>query len=185
MTPPDLSRVVVIGTSASGKTTFARRLASTLGSPHVELDALHWGANWTPRPTFRDDVRQAAQQSRWVIDGNYSVVRDVVWPRASAIVWLDYSFARVFTRALRRTVGRVVAHERLYGGNRETIASAFFDRDGIPWYVLRSYGRRRREFPALLARPEYTHATVIRLRAPAAAEAFLAQTPVSSTSPPR
>ena len=185
MRPSDLRRVVVIGTSSTGKTTFARRLASTLGSPHVELDALYWGPNWTPRVTFREDVRQAAQQTRWVIDGNYSVVRDVVWPRATAIVWLDYSLARVFSRALRRTVGRVVSRERLYGGNRETIASAFFDRDGIPWYVLRTYGRRRREFPALLERPEYAHATAIRLRTPGAAERFLAETPLSSTSPPR
>ena len=101
--PSDLSRVVVVGTSCSGKTTLARRLAGILGAQHVELDALYWGREWTPRLDFPKAVSAAVQQERWVIDGNYSAVRDLIWRRCTAIVWLDYSFARVFSRALRRT----------------------------------------------------------------------------------
>jgi adenylate kinase family enzyme len=172
---PDLARVVVVGTSGSGKTTFARRLATTVGSPCIELDALYWGPAWTPRGEFQQDVHAAVAQSRWVIDGNYSAVRDVIWRRATAIVWLDYSFARVFARALRRTARRLVTRERLYGGNRETIRTSLFERDGIPWWVIRTHGMRRREFPALLRRPEYAQATVIRFDRPARAAAFLAE----------
>ena len=39
-------RIAVIGTSGAGKTTFSRRLAGVLGAPHIELDAINWGANW-------------------------------------------------------------------------------------------------------------------------------------------
>ena len=176
MTPTlNLARVVVVGTSSSGKTTLARRLASILGTQHVELDALYWGPAWTPRPDFQPAVLAAAQRPRWVIDGNYSAVRDLIWCRCTAIVWLDYSFARVFSRALRRTARRIVTRERLYSGNRETIGSALLDAEGIPWWVVRTYGKRRREFPELFRRPEYRQATVIQLRTPAAAEAFLAE----------
>ena len=42
-----MARVVVIGTSCAGKTTFARALARILTFPHIELDALHWLPNWT------------------------------------------------------------------------------------------------------------------------------------------
>ncbi len=175
--PPDLRRVVVVGTSSSGKTTFARRLAGVLGSRHVELDALYWGPGWTPRPDFQGEVSAAVQCEHWVIDGNYTAVRDLIWRRCTAIVWLDYSFARVFVQAWSRTARRVVTGERLYGGNRETIRTALLDRDGIPWWVLRTYAKRRRELSALLQRPEYRHAIAIQLRSPAAAETFLSEAP--------
>jgi putative acetyltransferase len=171
----NLTRVVVVGTSCAGKTNFARRLASILGTQEIELDALYWGPGWIPRPDFREAVLAAAQHARWVIDGNYSGVRDIVWRRCTSIVWLDYSFARVFSRALRRTARRVVTGERLYGGNRETIGSAFFDREAPLWLVVRTHRMRRREFPELFRRPEYGHASVTRLGTPAAAETFLAE----------
>jgi energy-coupling factor transporter ATP-binding protein EcfA2 len=174
-TTPDLTRVVVVGTSSSGKTTFARRLAGLLDAPYVELDALHWGPEWTVRPDFQQEVLAAVQQPRWVIDGNYSSVRDIVWSRCTAIVWLDYSFGRVLAQALRRTARRVVTGERLYAGNRETIGIALFDPQGTPWWVVRTHRRRRREFPELFRRPEYGHARVIRLSTPEAAAACLAQ----------
>jgi adenylate kinase family enzyme len=168
-----LERIVVVGTSCSGKTTLARRLATILDAPCLELDTLYWGPGWVPRPGFQQDVLAAAQQPRWVIDGNYSRVRDIIWRRCTTIIWLDYSFARVFSRAVRRTVRRIVTGERLYGGNRETIASALLDPEAPLWLVVRTHRRRRREFPELLRRPEYHHATVMRLHTPAAAEKVL------------
>lgn len=172
----NLTRVVVVGTSCSGKTTFARRLARILDTPYLELDTLYWGPKWVPRPEFQQEALAATQQPRWVIDGNYSGVRDIIWRRCTAIVWLDYSFARVFSRALRRTLRRVVMGERLYGGNRETIGGALFDVEAPLWLVARTHGRRRHEFPELLRRPEYGHATVIQLHTPAAAAKFLGST---------
>jgi adenylate kinase family enzyme len=76
----NMNRVVVIGTSCAGKTAFARSLACALSFPHVELDALFWQPNWTPRPSeeFRKLVAQELSQGCWVTDGNYSVVRDLV-----------------------------------------------------------------------------------------------------------
>jgi hypothetical protein len=148
-------------------------LARILGSEHVELDSLYWGPKWTPRPDFIQNILAVAHQPRWVIDGNYSAVRDIIWRRASAIVWLDYSFARVFSQALWRTSRRIIMREGLYSGNRETVRNAVLDTDGIPWWVIRTHGKRRREFPELFRRPEYGHATLIQLDRPAAAEAFL------------
>jgi adenylate kinase family enzyme len=172
--PMNLNRVVVVGTSCSGKTTLARRLAINFGTHCVELDSLYWGPGWTPRPEFEHDVLTAARQPRWVIDGNYSRVRDTIWRRSTAIAWLDYSFSRVLARALRRTVRRVVLGESLYAGNRETLAETLFDVEAPLWLVVRTHGRRRRAFPELFNRPEYRHASVIQLQTPTAAEKFLA-----------
>src|SRR6185437_10622151 len=67
----DLNRIVVVGSTGSGKTTLARALSGTLGIPHIELDALHWGPHWTPvaDETFRQRVRDAVVAERWVSDG--------------------------------------------------------------------------------------------------------------------
>ena len=73
-----------------------------------------------------------------------------------------------------RTVRRVVSGERLYGGNQETLGETLFDVQAPLWLVVRTHGRRSREFPAFFSLPEYRHATVIRLQTPGAAEEFLA-----------
>jgi adenylate kinase family enzyme len=142
----DHPRIVVIGTSGSGKTTFSRELAQILGRTHIELDALHWGPNWTVREDFPELVTVAVSADSWVVDGNYKIVRDQVWERATAIVWLNYPFHVVFCRALWRTVRRLVSGELLYAGNRESFRGAFLERDGIPWWVIRTFRKRRREY---------------------------------------
>ena len=100
----DLRRVVVIGSSCSGKTTLAKRISGELGIPHIELDAIYWLPNWIERPPeeMRDLTAAAVAQDRWVVDGNYRVVRDIVWEIATTVIWLDYSFATVFYRCAGR-----------------------------------------------------------------------------------
>jgi hypothetical protein len=58
-------------------------------------------------------------------------------------------------------------------GCRETVRNALLDTDGIPWWVIRTHGKRRRDFPELLRRPEYDHAAVIRFDRPVASHAVL------------
>ncbi|MFQ5614114.1 MAG: hypothetical protein ACE5H9_18490, partial [Anaerolineae bacterium] len=171
-----LQRVAVIGSSCSGKTTLAQTMAGILDAPHIELDAIHWNPAWRPTPLdeFRRLTRAAVQAERWVLDGNYSPVRDIVWARATALVWLNYPFRVVLWRALRRTVRRVFWRERLFAGNRETFRQAFMSRDSIIWWVMTTYHRRRREYPPLFRRAEHAHLRVIELRHPRQAAAFTA-----------
>jgi len=66
-------RVSVVGSTGSGKTTFARELARVRGVPFVELDALNWGPNWTmvDEAIFRARIDDATSGDDWVVDGNY------------------------------------------------------------------------------------------------------------------
>ena len=86
-----MRRVSVVGSSGSGKSTVAARLAEQLGVPHTELDAINHQPNWTPLPheEFRRRVTEITAGAQWVVDGNYSTVRDIVWDRADTVVWLD------------------------------------------------------------------------------------------------
>ena len=171
-----MERAVVVGTSCSGKTTLARQLAGVLGAPHVELDGIHWMPGWRERPV--DEVRritvEAAAAERWVMDGNYSAVRDIVWGRATAVVWLNYPFRVVLWRALSRTTRRVVTQEELFSGNREGFRQSFLSRDSIILWAVTSYRRVRREYRRILDGGDYPHLRVIELRGPAEADALVA-----------
>ena len=171
-----MERVVVIGTSCSGKTTFASQLADKLAIAHTELDVLHWLSDWQMRPLeeFRSSVKEVVQKDRWVVDGNYSEVRDITWSRATHLVWLNYPFRTVFSRALSRTLRRVVTREELFAGNRESLGRALFNPDSIVWYVLRTYRRRRREYPQLFQLPQNKHLEIVELQNQIEADRFIA-----------
>jgi adenylate kinase family enzyme len=86
-------RVIVIGTSGAGKTTFARRAAARLGLRHIELDAVNWQPGWRDldRHETAEFVRRVTatiQDEAWVADGNYGSVRDILWRRATHLVVL-------------------------------------------------------------------------------------------------
>ena len=173
-----LDRVVVVGISGAGKSTFARTLAAHLASRHVELDAINWLPGWVAedQDRFRAAVREAVAGRRWVVDGNYTRTRDLIWPRATTIFWLDYSFPLVFWRALRRTTMRIVNRETILNGNRETLRGALFSFDGVPAWVLRRYRIVRREYSTLFAGGRHEQARVIVFRHPKEAQRFLAAT---------
>lgn len=170
-------RIVVIGTSGSGKTTLAGLLACRLGLAHVELDGLHWEPHWTQAalPVFRTRVAAALDRESWIVDGNYGKVRDLVWPRADTVVWLDYPLWLILWRLLRRTIRRVVWRESLWNGNRERLIEQFASRDSLFLWALRSHGRHRRDYPELLSRPECAHLTVVRLHSPRQTRRWLAR----------
>lgn len=166
-------RIVVIGTSGSGKTTLANDLAGILGSPRVELDALHWELGWqeADKEVFCQRVDEATRGARWVLDGNYSKARDIVWPRADTIVWLNFERHVVMRRLLGRTVRRAATREELWGtGNVESWAKMLGE-DSILRWAWGTYERRRRETPGLLLRA--THATTIELCHPREVDGFL------------
>jgi adenylate kinase family enzyme len=168
-------KIVVVGTSCSGKSTFARAISSRLGVECIELDALFWEPGWVEASVevFRERTERALETHAWVAEGNYRKVRDLLWKRAETLIWLDYPFHIVFTRALFRTIKRVVTREILWNGNRESFRKSFLSRQSILLWVLQTYPQRKREYPELLSRPEYAHLKVLRFQSPRDAEGYL------------
>ena len=168
-------RFVVIGTSGSGKSTFAKTFANTCGVTYVELDELFWAPNWTPHPTevFKERVVAATEPERWVVDGNYSVVRAVLWPKATDIVWLNFSRFTVFSRILRRTVMRAITRQDLWAGNKESLLRAFLSKDSILLWSFSTFRKNQVKFATLRASAEFSHLNWHELRTPAEAKRFL------------
>jgi adenylate kinase family enzyme len=168
-------RVVVVGTTCCGKTTFARRLAKALGVPHVELDALYWLPEWTPRQEseFRTLVRDALAGDRWVIDGNYGRLQDLIFNRATTLIWLNYSFPCVLFRGLKRTINRVLTGEAVYAGNRESFRRAFLSKDSILWWLVTTHHRRCRRYRLIFCGSTHGNLEKLEFRRPTASERYL------------
>ena len=177
MEPFPYTKLVVIGTTSSGKSTLAEQLADKLGLNFIELDALHWEPNWVEAPleVFRARVEMATQAQAWVVAGNYHVVRDLVWLRAQAVIWLDYPFPVVFWRLTVRTFRRAFTQEELWNGNRERFwwhLKLWSDESLFHW-LFKTYWRRKREYPQLFAVPEYSHLHIIHFKNPKDAQKWL------------
>jgi adenylate kinase family enzyme len=172
-----MRRVSVVGGSCSGKTTFGRALAQIIAVPFVELDALNWQANWTMTDleTFKERVSAATAGDAWVADGNYGGrgARDIVWPRADTVVWLDVPLLVTLARMWQRTTARIRRQEKLWGGNQETIRNTFFSRESLFVWALTTHRRRRRNLARLMTLPEYGHITFHQLRSGAEADRWL------------
>jgi adenylate kinase family enzyme len=87
-----MRRVVILGCSGSGKSTFARAMGERLGLPVVHLDALFWRPGWVEpdKDEFRAKVAAAVEGDAWITDGNYvGRTFELRLPRADAVIFLD------------------------------------------------------------------------------------------------
>jgi len=103
---------------------------------------------------FRDLVADATSGDRWVVDGNYSVAREIAWRRAEAIVWLDLPFHVVMAQVMTRTLQRCVSRRPLWNGNRTDFRRAFCSRDSIILWAECSRCRVRGARPFIVRRAE-------------------------------
>jgi adenylate kinase family enzyme len=130
-----LLRVNVVGTSGTGKSTFARQLAQALGHPYIEMDALFWGPNWTQATdeAFFARLATSLSQPTWILDGNYDRTIGIKWANVTAVIWVDYSFRRTLYQALKRAVVRSIHRKELWPGtgNKESFLKTFFSKESI------------------------------------------------------
>jgi adenylate kinase family enzyme len=172
-------RISVVGTSGSGKSTVGRHLALGLGVPFIELDSIHNQPGWVPLPPeeFRRRVAEAAAGDGWVIDGNYSKARPLVWARADTVVWLDLPRWTVMRQVVWRTVRRVAFRVELWNGNRERWANLFtwVPEESVISWAWHRHAVYRERYAVAAADPANSHLQFVRLRSRAEIRRFLAR----------
>ena len=123
-------RIHVIGNSASGKSSLAKRLASALQADFVDLDALNWLPDWFGLNEHDPDeldrrFEHATRGDAWVAAGSYrQFAQRTFWSRLDSVIWLDLPMPLLLWRVLRRSWHRWRTKELLLGHQRRTVLAA-------------------------------------------------------------
>ncbi len=144
-------------------TSVARRLGQALALPHVEIDSLFHGPDWTPRDSFVTEVEAFAAEPRWVTEWQYPTVQPLLAERADLLVWLDLPRATVMHQVIKRTVRRRVRRQVLWNGNVEPpIRTIFTDSDHIVRWAWSTHAETAERVAAL--QKQHPQLNIVRLR---------------------
>ena len=84
-------RILVLGSSGSGKSRFSTRLGRVLGIRPVHLDAYFWRPDWvaTPADEWNDIVTELIAEDSWIMDGTYERTLPLRIPAAEILIVID------------------------------------------------------------------------------------------------
>lgn len=165
-----MKKILIIGSSGAGKSTFARRLGKAIGLEVIHLDKLFWNPNWveTPKDEWQTKVEETLQGESWIVDGNYSGTMETRIKACDTVIFLEMPRIVCVYRILKR----VVFYQP---GNRLDMADGCderFDWEFVKW-VWNYPNRSKPKVEGLLKQFQDTK-KIIRLKSKREVEIFLA-----------
>ena len=97
--------IVVVGVSASGKSTLARQLGEKLGVAVTFVDSIMWKPGWVyvGDDATAKQLTELSNRPEWIIEGYIvSDAREAIFEKASTIMYLDYPRPVAVWRYLKR-----------------------------------------------------------------------------------
>lgn len=121
----------------------------------VDLDELYWNPGWIASDidTFHQRIDKALPTDQWVVTGNYSAIRDLVWSKADTFIWMDYSFIRTFLQLSHRTIKSLITGELKCNGNREKWHMQFLSGRSIFLWLFKTYSKNKRQYNEIFENP--------------------------------
>ncbi len=156
-----MERILIIGCSCAGKSTLARALSEQLALPVIHLDQLWWKSGWehVTREEFDKKLEAVLEESRWIIDGNYSRTIDKRLPKCDTIIYLDFSRWACLWGMMQRVLGS-------YGRVRPDMAPGCPER--IDWEFIKfvwNFSKNNRVLNyTYLAKAKHAKAIVLKSR---------------------
>lgn len=101
----EMEKIVVIGSSGAGKSTFARKLGAITDTDVLHLDRYFWQSGWKEYPrTERIAIQQQLmrERKRWIMEGSYISSSDNRLDAADTIIFLDLPHLLCFWRVIKR-----------------------------------------------------------------------------------
>ena len=160
-------RTIIFGSTGVGKTTMVKHISEEFSLPIIDIDSLRReaGKTATPEETFSQLVTESVNSDTWIIDGSYTSVQDIIWPRAEAIVWLDFSFWVSLSRLIKRSLYRVFIRkksERPVKGRYQPPS----ERASNYLRAIFTSNQRRKRYFAALHNSKNKHLHIVRLSSP-------------------
>lgn len=154
-------RIVVFGTTGSGKSTFAAAVAKARDMPFIELDLINWRPGWVDRSQldlagFISDVENAISDESWVATGSYGIVRERLWACATDLVFLDLPRSTIMAQVIKRSFKRAASGKDVFPGCKEGWSRMLDPEHPITW-AWTTYHRRRATFHTLTEQTAFAH----------------------------
>lgn len=165
-----MKKILIIGSSGAGKSTFSRRLSEITNIEILHLDKLYWKPNWTEpsKEEWKATLEKAMRGEMWIMDGNYSNTLDLRLPACDTVIFLDMPRTVCVYRVLKRVA-------LSYGKTRLDMAencAEHFDWKFIKW-IWDFKNRSKPKMEKLLEQFKYEK-TIIRLKSKREVKRFLA-----------
>jgi len=118
-----MQRTLVLGSSGSGKSTFARQLGQLLQVQVIHLDSFFWQPNWvaTPAQEWQQKLERLLHIDSWVMDGNYTASLDLRLSFADTVIFLDLNRFICLARCIKRLLQN-------WGRNRDELAPGCYEK---------------------------------------------------------
>ena len=164
-----MKRILIIGSSGAGKSTFSRRLGEKTGIEIIHLDKIYWKPNWTApsNEEWKATIEKAMRGEAWIMDGNYSNTLDLRIPVCDTVIFLEMPRALCVFRVLKRVAST-------YRKTRLDMAEGCieqFDWEFLKW-IWDFENRSKPKIEKLLEQFK-NEKTIIRLRSKREVEKFL------------
>lgn len=126
-----------------------------------------------PAGEFRSQTAKFTSTDAWIVDGNYSKLRDITWHRADTLVWLDYKLPLIVWRVTRRNLRRLAHREAAPSGF--TWQRAFFSRRSVLSNAVRKWFTNRGKYARYAAEASASGVNILRFRTPRQTEQWLTE----------
>ena len=161
-------RIAVIGTSGAGKSTLAKKIAEIHKINYIEQDNLFWDSNWRPKSkdSFKAELISQISKDSWSICGNHSMLQELIWQKATHVIWLNYSMKRCLFQGFKRSLRRVFLKEPCCNNNIETFKHAFLSKNSILWWIYKTYDHRVKSYSDAIRDDKFKNLEFIEFKNP-------------------
>lgn len=165
-----MKKILVIGSSGAGKSTFSRRLHSATNLKLIHLDKLYWKPNWVEtidKAEWRKTLTEVLKGDEWIIDGNYSSTLAMRLEFCDTAILLDLPHYICAWRVFKRSV----LYRKRKRPDMAKGCAEKFDWEFLKWTW--NYPKRSKERVEELLKRFESEKTIIRLKSKKEVENFL------------